>query len=295
MNQQASFMRIAVEQPVPLALSDYEPFKALGHGTYSVSETADAAAARYEAVRTLIQQLFKRYRAIGVSPVERVRAVFFDMDATVIKQESIVELAACVGKSTEVEAITEQAMRGELDFRTSLIKRVAVLAGLPAAETLNRVVTGLVLQPGIQDLLAFCRQIGVPCFMVSGGFTAIAQPIADQLGFTGCRANVLGIAGGQLTGAVEGTIIDATAKHAYVLEICKELGLGLHQVAAVGDGANDRMMLEAVGVAVGFEPKDVLLPYLSAVTNHHAFLGPLLFGRDLGIMRGPLLASPAGA
>lgn len=288
MIEQIPYMRIATQQPAPVALADYEPFQVLGLGPYCVSEVIHPSNARFQGALALVRQLFKRYPVVGVSPRERVKAVFFDMDATVIKQESLVELAAAAGKSAEVSAVTERAMRGELDFRASLIERVAVLAGLPAEESLSRVVESVILQPGIQDFVAFCRKIGVPCYMVSGGFTAIAEPVARAVGFDGFRANVLGITAGKLTGTVEGPVVDALAKRSYMLEICAQLGVEPNQVAAVGDGANDRMMLESAGVAVGFEPKEVLYPHLMAVTDHHAFLAPLLFGRDLSSLRGRL-------
>jgi phosphoserine phosphatase len=281
-------LRIASEQPAPLALSDYEPFTCLGRGAYGVSEILRAPVARHQAALQAVRRLFKLCRSVGVSKVERVRAVFFDMDATVIKQESIVELAACAGKSVEVAEITERAMRGELDFKAALEERVKVLAGLPAEETFEKVETRVTLQPGIQAFVAFCREVGVPCFLVSGGFVAIAGPVARKVGFAAFRSNELGVEGGRLTGRVEGAVIDGEAKRAFVLETCDRLGCDPKETAAVGDGANDRLMLDTVGVAVGFEPKEVLFPHLAAVTDNHAFLGPLLFGRDVSITRARL-------
>lgn len=274
-------LRIACEQPAPPAFADFEPFTRLGRGHYGIAELGCAPATLYAEVLQRTRRLFGRWPSLGICQIQPVRAVFFDMDATVIKQESLVELAAWAGKGAEVEAITEQAMRGELDYRQSLVQRVALLAGLPAEETFAKVLTKLELQPGIIEFINFCRALGVPCYMISGGFTAVAGPIAQRLGFRQYHSNTLGIVADKLTGQVEGAIVDAAAKRDFLLKTCADLGIDPKQTAAVGDGANDRLMLEAAGVAIGFEPKPVLLPHLAAVTNHHHFLGPLLFGRDV--------------
>lgn len=279
-------LRIACQQPIPPAFADFEPFTPLGRtGAYSIAELQKAPAGLYTDILQRIRRLFGRYHTVGVCHVEPVRAVFFDMDATVIKQESLVELAAWAGKGAEVAAITEQAMRGELDYRQSLLERVALLAGLPAEETFAKVLATLELQPGIGGFIEFCHALHVPCFMVSGGFTAVAGPIAQRLGLRHYHSNTLGIADGKLNGHVEGPIVDAAAKRDYLIATSAKLGIDPKQTAAVGDGANDRLMLEAAGVAIGFSPKEVLFSHLAAVTNDHSFLGPLLFGRDVSTAR----------
>jgi phosphoserine phosphatase len=181
-------------------------------------------------------------------------------------------------------------MRGELDFRQALIERVALLRGLPAG-VLPQVADTLTLMKGIQPLVAFCREIGVPAFMVSGGFVQLAEVVARKVGFAGSLANVLGVKGGQLTGTVEGDIVDGEAKRRFLLSTCDRLGIPPGAVAAIGDGANDLPMLSSAGIAIGHQPKPALLPHVQAVNTagNHAFLGPLLFGRDISILRSRLM------
>lgn len=225
--------------------------------------------------------------SIGMSPVALpIRAVFFDMDSTVIAEESIVELARAAEKEREVSMITEQAMAGELDFAEALRARVAMLKGLPAS-IIDEVGSRLTLNPGIQDFAAFCRDVKVPIFLVSGGFHDLAANITRRVGFAGFRANRLGIlsqlGSDVLTGTIDGDIVDGIAKRNFMLETCKKLGIDPGQCAAVGDGANDLPMLQCAGVAVGYRPKSVLLPHIHAanMTGNHRFLAPLFFGRDL--------------
>lgn len=280
-------LRLAALLPAPLSLSDYEPFKALGSGTFGLAAVEDVSERAYKDALKAFRKAFGAGATCGISPIERAKAVFFDMDATVIVEESLVELAAFAGKAEAVGAITERAMAGELDFKAALVERVALLKGL-SADVLPVLAERLTLNRGIQPFVAFCREIGVPTFMVSGGFTCLAEVVQRKVGFDAVHANVLGVADGVLTGAVDGEIVDAAGKKRFLIETCARLKIDPKSVAAVGDGANDLPMLEAAGVAVGFRPKPVLLPSLHAqnAVGNHAFLAPLLFGRDLSIRRG---------
>lgn len=279
-------VRVASLLPAPTALADYEPFKPLGSGAFGVSSVADVSATSYADLTEACQRAFAAGGTVGFAPEPRIKAVFFDMDATVIQEESLVELAAHAGYGAHVAEITERAMRGELDFAAALRERVALLKGA-SVDILPLVAERLTLTRGIQPFVAFCREVGVPTFMISGGFTVIAGVVQRKVGFDGFHANTLGISGSTLSGTVDGAIVDGQGKKRYLLETCARLGVDPKSVAAVGDGANDLPMLKAAGVAVGYRPKPVLLPHVHAVNaaGNHAFLGPLLFGRDVGVVR----------
>lgn len=283
------FVRVAAALPAPFVLSDYEPLTALSAGAFGFSVLADVTQVTMNELAETCQKVFKNNVTFGYCAVPRVKAIFFDMDATVIVEESLVTLASYAGKGKEVAAITERTMAGELDFKASLQERVATLKGL-SATILPEVAARLTLMKGIQPFAAFCRELGVPLFLVSGGFTQLAGEIQRKVGFQGIHANVLETEDGKLTGRVVGDVVDAEAKKNFMLATCAKLGITPAEVCAVGDGANDLPLLKAVGVAVGHRPKPVLLPYLHAVnaTGNHAFLGPLLFGRDVAITRARL-------
>ncbi len=192
-----------------------------------------------------------------------------DMDSTMIGQECIDELADYAGAKAAVAAITEQAMLGQLDFAAALRDRVAVLEGLDA-EMIDRCRTERVRSnPGARLLVATMRARGAATLLVTGGFTAFADPVAAELGFEHVRANRLGVAGGRLSGAVDGPIVDAAAKRAALIELRDTLGLSAVQTLAVGDGANDRLMLEEAGLGIAFRAKPVLGAVADARIDHN--------------------------
>lgn len=280
------YCRLALRMPSPPPLAEYEPFRAVGDGTYAFLEVDDTSERGLAEVARRCQQAFATGATCGYSRLRQVKAVFFDMDATVIREESLVELARSVGLGAEVGRITERAMAGELDFAQALRQRVALLVGVSEA-AVRQVAERLTPMPGIAEFLAFCREVAVPTFMVSGGFVPMAGPMAERLGFNAYRANVFGMRDGCLTGEVEGSIVDAEGKRRFLLETCAAHGFAPSEVAAVGDGANDLPMLKTAAVAVGHQPKSVLLPHLHAVnaSGDHRFLAPLLFGRDISRRR----------
>lgn len=218
---------------------------------------------------------------LGWSRVPRVKAVFFDMDATVIAEESLVELAAYAGQSEAVSRITARAMAGELEFKDALQARVALIKGL-SVEALDKVLARLTLNPGITAFVAACKKRSIPTYMVSGGFTQFAASVQKEVGFVATRTNILGIEDGRLTGELVGAIIDAQGKKDFLLETCAKLGIKPEEVAAVGDGANDIPMLHAAGVAVGYKPKKVLIDHIHAMNGggDHRFLEVLLLGPE---------------
>jgi phosphoserine phosphatase len=184
----------------------------------------------------------------------------FDMDSTLINIECIDELADAAGRKAEVAAITEAAMRGEIaDFKESLRRRLALLAGVPAS-ALDEVYTQrLRLNPGAETLMSALHAAGLKTLLVSGGFTFFAEKVQARLGMHFMRSNVLEVVGGRLTGHVVtqawGDICDGAEKHRMLLQTCERLGIAPAQAIAVGDGANDLPMMGAAGLSVAYHAK----------------------------------------
>ncbi|WP_346958121.1 phosphoserine phosphatase SerB [uncultured Arthrobacter sp.] len=201
--------------------------------------------------------------------------LIMDVDSTLIRQEVIELLAAYAGKREEVTAVTEAAMRGELDFAQSLHARVAVLAGLPA-DVVESVRAEVTLSDGAAELVAAFKAAGHAVAVVSGGFNQILRPIAEDLGLDYWIANELEIVDGALTGKVLGDVVDRAAKEKYLREWAAAEGIPMEHTIAVGDGANDLDMLGAAGIGVAFNAKPAVravadaavnMPYLDAVRH----------------------------
>lgn len=178
-----------------------------------------------------------------------------DMDSTLITIECVDEIAAGVGLKDEVAAITEQSMRGELDFEQSLRKRVALLAGLDERVLEEVYENVLQLSPGAEFLLEECKRNGVKFMLVSGGFTFFTERLQQRLGLDFHFANVLEVENGKLTGRLKGRIIDAQAKADLLREYRKRLALAPWQVVAMGDGANDIPMIREAGFGIAYRAK----------------------------------------
>lgn len=177
-----------------------------------------------------------------------------DMDSTAIQIECIDEIARLAGCGDKVADITERAMRGELDFRDSLVERVAALAGTDAT-ILDKVLADLVIMPGLDALVGQLKIYGWHLAIASGGFTYFADHLKFRFELTAAFANQLGIANGKLTGELVGDIIDAKAK-ANILEcLAAELGIARQQTVAIGDGANDLPMIKAAGLGIAYHAK----------------------------------------
>jgi len=181
--------------------------------------------------------------------------ICFDMDSTLITIECIDELADFAGKKAEVSAVTEAAMRGEIDYRESLRQRLALLAGLDARVLARVFGERLLLSPGARELLEACQNAGLRTAILSGGFTYFTERLRIELGFDFATSNELEISGGKLTGRVVGDIVDASAKAHHLARLTDELGLRKEQVIACGDGANDLMMMAQAGLSVAFRAK----------------------------------------
>jgi phosphoserine phosphatase len=183
--------------------------------------------------------------------------VVFDMDSTLIDAEVIDELAVEAGVGEQVAAITEAAMRGEVDFKQSFVQRVALLEGLSEG-VLQTVAKRLRLNDGAEYLLKSLNQLGFKTAIVSGGFTFFARHLQKQLGVDYVYANELDVLKGVVTGNVVGEIIDGQRKAEILVEIANKLGLSLEQVIAVGDGANDLAMLNIAGLGIAFRAKPLV-------------------------------------
>ncbi len=181
--------------------------------------------------------------------------ICFDMDSTLITIECIDELADFAGKKAEVSEVTEAAMRGEIDYRESLRRRLALMAGLDARVLARVYGERLLLSHGARELLEAAQNAGLRTAILSGGFTYFTERLRIELGFDFATSNELEISGGKLTGKVLGDIVDAAAKAHHLARLRDELGLRKDQVIACGDGANDLMMMAEAGLSVAFHAK----------------------------------------
>src|SRR6476620_2643501 len=192
-----------------------------------------------------------------------------DMDSTIIGQECIDELADYAGLKEKVSRITERAMHGELDFRGALRERVQLLAGLDERELKRCLDERVHVTSGAETLVQTMRAGGASCLLVSGGFLSFAEPVARTVGFDRVKANRLVFAGGKLSGEVGDPIVDAMAKRDALVEVRDELALDRQDVLAVGDGANDKLMIEEAGLGIAFRAKPALVEVADAELKHH--------------------------
>jgi phosphoserine phosphatase len=187
--------------------------------------------------------------------LEDYRLIAFDMDSTLVNIECIDELADFAGKKEAIVAVTAAAMRGEIDYRESLARRLALLAGLDARVLARVYEERLALSPGTRELLEAVRAAGLRTAIISGGFTYFTERLRIEHGFDFATSNELEISGGKITGRVIGDIIDARAKAAHLARIRDGLGVRREEVIAVGDGANDLLMMAESGLSVAYHAK----------------------------------------
>ncbi|SIS06968.1 phosphoserine phosphatase SerB [Williamsia sterculiae] len=217
------------------------------------------------------------------------RLVVFDVDSTLIQGEVIEMLAAYAGREAEVAAVTEAAMRGQIDFGESLHRRVAALEGLDAS-ILEEVAADLELTPGARTTVRTLRRLGYHCGVVSGGFRQVIDPLAHELELDFVRANTLEIVDGKLTGRVIGEVVDRPAKARALRAFADQTGVPLEQTVAVGDGANDIDMLTVAGLGIAFNAKPALAEVADAALSY-PFLDAVLF--ILGVTRDEIEAADA--
>jgi len=195
------------------------------------------------------------------------RLLVMDMDSTLITIECIVEIADMQGLKPQATEMTEAAMRGELDSRQSLAKRVALLKGLDASALQRVYDERLRLSPGAETLLAAVKQAGLKTLLVSGGFTFFTDRMKSRLGLDYTHSNVLEIENGKLTGRVTGTVVDAEEKQRTVERVCTELGIMPRQAIVMGDGANDLKMMAVAGLSVAFRAKPIVREQANVALN----------------------------
>ena len=205
--------------------------------------------------------------------------VVCDVDSTLINEEVIELLADVAGVRKEVAAITERAMRGELDFTESLRQRVATLAGLPDS-VFHTVSERITPTPGVERLVEAVHDAGGRIIAVSGGFHEILDPLAERLGLDWWTANRLDVIDGVLTGKTAGAVIDADAKAAALRDYATREGIPLGSTIAVGDGANDLAMMHAAGISVAFCAKPIVEAQATVIVSERDLSRVIpLFGR----------------
>ena len=187
-----------------------------------------------------------------------LKLLAMDMDSTLITIECIDELGDFAGKKAEIAAITAQAMRGEIEYKESLRRRVKALEGLAESTLASVYEQRLNLTPGADALIAACKKHGVKLLLVSGGFTFFTDRLKERLGLDHTISNVLEVRSGKLTGALVGEIVDAEAKAAKFRSVMAQLGARKDQTVAIGDGANDLKMMGEAGLSVAFRAKPVV-------------------------------------
>ena len=205
---------------------------------------------------------------IQSSANRRKKLFLADMDSTMIGQECIDELAAFVGLKEHVAAITERAMRGEIEFEPALRERVALLKGLPASVVDEVIASHITLTPGARTSIATMRAHGAYTCLVSGGFTLFTDRIAAMIGFDEARANTLEIDSGTLAGLVREPIFGRDSKRAALVELRDRFHLAAHDTMATGDGANDLAMIAESGLGVAYHAKPKVAAAAPARIEH---------------------------
>jgi phosphoserine phosphatase len=210
------------------------------------------------------------------SRVRPYRLAVFDMDSTLIQCEVIDELARVAGVGAQVAAITDRAMRGELDFQKSFIERVALLKGLEL-NAVDRILEVMPITEGVSELLLTLRARGVYTAILSGGFLPFAQYLQRKFGFDEVHANGLDSDGGVLTGKVQAPIVDGDYKRKALLDIAERKNIALEDTIAVGDGANDLPMLMTAGLGVAYAAKPLVQAQVDLQLNHVGLDGVLYY------------------
>ncbi|MGW0810502.1 phosphoserine phosphatase SerB [Nonomuraea sp. NPDC002799] len=250
---------------------------------------ADPLSLRVElAAEAAAQEVDVAVQRTGLSRRAK-RLIVMDVDSTLIQGEVIELLAAHAGCLEEVARVTEQAMRGELDFAESLRRRVALLEGLPA-EVFDQVRKEVVLTPGARTLVRTLKRLDYRFAIVSGGFTQITDGLVTELGIDYSAANVLEVVDGRLTGRVVGEIVDRPGKARALERFAAEARLPISQTVAIGDGANDLDMIAAAGLGIAFNAKPVVRQAADTAVNT-PYLDSILY--LLGISRDEVEAADA--
>lgn len=207
--------------------------------------------------------------------VSGMKLLVTDMDSTLINIECVDEIADFINVKPQVAEITEAAMRGELDFESSLRQRVALLKGLEVSALEKVYEQRLQLNPGAELMLKHLQQRGIKTALVSGGFTFFTERLKQRLGLDYTMANVLGEHNGRLTGEVVGDICGAQAKADFLLAHCKKLDISPSQVISMGDGANDLLMMKEAGLSIAYHAKPKVQAQAMTAINYCGLDGVL--------------------
>ncbi len=210
----------------------------------------------------------------GFDP-SQVKLLVTDMDSTLISIECIDEIADFINVKPQVSEITEAAMRGEIDFETSLQRRIALLTGLEENALEHVYNERLQLNPGAEQMLAGLKTNNIKTTLVSGGFTYFTDKLKTRLGLDYTLANTLEFENGKLTGEIHGNIVGAQAKADFLLQKCKELGINPSQTIAMGDGANDLVMMKQAGLSIAYHAKPKVQAQAHTSLNHCGLEGVL--------------------
>jgi len=224
------------------------------------------------------EELIKRlkYRALNIgvgiaiedeeSRSKTKKLIAFDMDGTILEAEAIDEIAKRAGVQEEVAELTRRAMNGEIDYDYALRERVKLLKGLPV-EVVEEVAEKLPLSKGAEEVVKTLKNAGFITVLITGGFDIVAKKIAERLGFDYWFANKLGVEDGKLNGEVEILVSGGKSKLEILKRVAEAHGIDLEECVAVGDGANDLVVLENVGLGIGFKPKPIVEERVRAVVN----------------------------
>ena len=245
--------------------------------------------------RVLSEEAARQQVDVAVQPANLLRhgmrLIVMDVDSTLVQGEVIEMLAEHAGCLAEVAAVTEAAMRGEIDFEESLRQRVALLEGLDAS-CLDKVYEGLVLTAGARTLVRTLKRLGYRFAIVSGGFSQVTDRLAADLGIDFAAANELEVVDGRLTGRILGAVVDRAGKADALRRFAEQVGVPVAATVAVGDGANDLDMLDAAGLGIAFNAKPVVQEAADTTVNV-PFLDAILY--LLGISREEVEAADAEA
>ncbi|MFK7824875.1 MAG: phosphoserine phosphatase SerB [Oligoflexales bacterium] len=221
----------------------------------------------YDDLMTSLRAQWTPQISMGIKPKGFLpKAVFSDVDATLIPCESIEKLAEAKGCLKEVHKITELAMLGKLDFKQALETRLRLLVGLEFTEV-QKIADAIEPYPQAHSFVQWCQEQRIEFHMVSGGFIQMLSILAKKLNVKYVHTNKLEFKDQKLSGRLLETIVDAEEKRAWLLKRCKDLSISSSEVLALGDGANDLPMLKEAGLAIGFKPKSILYPFLTIINN----------------------------
>ncbi len=271
-------MNLVIQSLSPIAGSHIDALRTLSGA--SAAHLIDASAVRFEGSLPTQRHAVAAYCAahaadaldfayVPVASLSDYGLLAMDMDSTLITIECIDEIADFCGLKSEVSAITEAAMRGEItNFSDSLRRRVALLAGMDAS-VLERVYDERVqLSPGAEAMLAGVKAAGLSTLLVSGGFTFFTERLKTRLGLDETHANTLEIVDGKLTGNVRGEIVDGSVKARCVVDACRRLGFDRSRAIAMGDGSNDLPMMATAGLSLAFRAKPVVRAGATMAFDH---------------------------